>query len=459
MPENEVDRFSYVVNLTRAGSYRNYREPFWPPATSWNMVVLDLCNAIPKFGDDFQAMLAELRVAIDAEWDKAKDRGIAVKRRLADPAVVAAAMRRIAQHLPSDVDTSALMLRADAVEHGYEDAILRQLTMHEEDVTVIAGQVSTWYGKDVRGLPTAFACRRDEQRQVDVAKALELLPDVAIYLSRLHPDLGLGDLPAFGACQLFFMAGEGNLHPKHIAYFLPEDEGVKHSTFKKTYYFVNTHRALVQNVSAPLAADLLALDANLEPGSPRFDAVPTLGVLSHEFGHFVQRPATSFKELNAADRWASVVLQEVAADVFGILVLADVWAESLDIARGDVIAYYLAECLRYVSRGLGYFPDSDGMYLQLSYLVQLGALEWDGTRLVGNHSAVIAGLRSLARVLADFLLAGKVEPTVRLYKAYGSATEAPLRALIEVLRRRPAVSVEYAQDGKTVFAEGASRCG
>jgi hypothetical protein len=449
VPDIAADRFSYAANLSHAGSYRDYRLPFWPPTSAYDTVALDLVSATPDLGDGLLDTLADLRAAIEGEWTTAKESGIAKRRRLAAPAAVATVLRRLAEQLPNDVDRRALTLRADAVEHGYDDDILKELAVLEEEVTVVAGQISTWYGKDLRGLPTAFACRRDDQRQADVAQALALLPDVGEYINRLHPDLSIGDLPAFGATQLFFMAGEGNLHPKHIAYFLPEDEGVKYSPFKKTYYFVNTHQVLLRNVSAPLAADLLGLDVKFNPEDTRFDAVSTLGVLSHEIGHFVQRPSTSFQEVNAADRWASVVLQEVAADVFGILALAGVWAERLGIARGDVIAYYLAECLRYVSRGLGHFPDSDGMFLQLNYFVQVGALQWDGARLVGDHGAVVAALRSLARVLADFLLAGKAEPAVKLHQAYGPATAAPLQGLVDALRSRPAGSVEYGQDRTT----------
>ncbi|GGL87923.1 hypothetical protein [Micromonospora yangpuensis] len=446
----DTDRFDYADNLTRAGRYRDHRGAFWPPTASYRPIGLDLAPATPQLDADFPTALAGLRTAIEAEWAGAKEHGIAVPRRLADPAVTAAALRRVAGLLPAEADRRAASLRADAVEHGYTDEILKELTGLVEEVTLVAGQVSTWYGKDIRGLPTAFACRRDDQRQADVDRALEFLPDVPPYLGRLHADLRLGDLPAFGAAQLFFMAGEGDLHPKHIAYFLPEDEGVKYSPFKKTYYFANVHRALVRGVSGPLAADLLTLDTPVDLDDERFATIGTLGVLSHEFGHFVQRPATSFKELNAADRWASVVLQEVAADVFGILILAEVWAERLALTPADVIAYYLAECLRYVSRGLGHFPDSDGMYLQLSYLVQVGALETDGVRLVGGHSAVVAGLRSLARVLADFLLAGDAELAGRLHHDYGPANPAPLRALVDALRRRPAGSVEYGQSHTTI---------
>ncbi|KUL37341.1 hypothetical protein ADL22_21985 [Streptomyces sp. NRRL F-4489] len=445
-----ADRFDYHVNLGNAGTYRTHRGAFWPPAGHYRVSCLDLAGATPDLGDGFRRGLAALTSAIEAEWQRVKDHGVPARRRFNEPRPTAEALRALAAHLPGDADRRALELRANAVEHGYDDAILKELAALKEEFTVVAGQLSTWYGKEVKGLPTAFACRADRAGQDLVDRALDRAGDVTAYLRGLHPALRLGDLPAFGAARLFFMAGEGNLHPKHIAYFLPEDEGVKHSPFKKTYYFRNTHRALLDTVSAPLAAAYLAGDRAFDPADPRFAAIPLLGVLSHELGHFVHRPGNDFKELNAADRWASVVLQETAADVFGILTLADVWAEPLGLDPADVIAYYLAECLRYTDRGLGHFPDSDGMFLQLSYFVQLGALGLDsgpaGPRLTADSQTVLAGLRSLARVLADSLLAGTAAPATALHQAFGPATPEPLAPLIDALRTTPFASVEYTQE-------------
>ena len=109
--------------------------------------------------------------------------------------------------------------------------------------------------------------------------------------------------------------------------------------------------------------------------------------------------------------------------------------------------------LRYVDRGLGLFPDGDGMYLQLSYLVSLGALELvpggEGTppRLCGDPEVVLAGFRSLARVLADTLLAGDVERSLALYRDFGPAGQARhLAPLVAHLSTRPGASLEYLQE-------------
>jgi hypothetical protein len=444
------DRFDYAFNLERAGSYSGLRGAFWPPVNSYQISCLDLAAHTPDVGADVLRGLATLRCTIEAEWRSAKENGPRADRRFAEPEAVAKVLREVGDALPGRTDRRAAALRASAVADGYEPAVLQELAALEEDVAVVAGQVSTWYGKEPGGLPTAFACRRDPVLDDLVARAQGRRGEVADYLVRLHADLRLGDPPVFVPTELFFMAGEGDLHPKHIAYFLPEDEGVRHSPFNKTYYFANTHRALREAVSAPLAARLLTLDAALEPpAAAHLDAIPALGVLGHEFGHSVRRPVTDFAALHDADRWASAVLQETSADVFGVLILADVWAGPLGVRPADVVAYYLAECLRYVDRGLGHFPDSDGMFLQLSYLVQLGALAVEHgrrPRLAGDPETVLAGLRSLARTLADTLLTGTAEPAAALHRAYGPATVEPLQPLVEELRRLPSRSVEYVQE-------------
>lgn len=444
-----ADRFDFEFHVDAAGGYRGRRSAFWPPADAYAVAVLDLAPDLPDLGEGFRHHLARLRDAVETQWLAQKDGPDPGRTRFADPGPAAAAMTAIGADLVEEVDRTAVALRARALADGYDDEILQALVGMEEDVAVVAGRLATWLGKENTGLPSAFACRRDDALQARVAAADATHDAVAAYFRRLHTDLRVGAVPAFSATRLFFMAGEGNLHPKHIAYFLPEDEGVKRSPFKKTYYFANTHRALLRAVSGPLATRHLDIGVTFDPDDPRFAEIPTLGVLGHELGHCIHRPATRFKALNAADRWASVALQEVMADVYGALVLADVWAEHLGVDQGDAIAYYLAECLRYTDRGLGSFPDSDGMYLQLSYLTQIGALavkEDDGVRLVGDPETVLAGLRSLARVLADAVLAASAEPAVALWRTFGPQALSPLAPLVDQLRERPFTSIEYLQE-------------
>lgn len=454
-----LDRFAYGTNLERATSHHERSHASWPPAYDYRLSYLDLANEVPALGAGLHAELEALRAAIEAEWKHCHTSRDAVAAGMQDTAAIARCLRRIAELLPGEADRRALGLRASVVERGHVNGTLAALADIDEDIAIVAGKLATSYGQQASGLPTAFGCVRDTASQASVTAARARLGDVTAYLLGLHEYLRLGEVPAFAATRLFFMAGEGNRHPKHIAYFLPEDEGMERGRSQKMYYFANTHRALIDAVSLPLGRRLLNLGLRMPASAASFGAIPVLGVLAHQFGRSVLR-AGAFAALDAADRWASHVLQETAAGVFGTLVLAELLAPRLGLEPSDVVAYHLAECLRYVDRGLGNFPDSDGAYLQLSYLASSGALALDGgvPRLTGDPAAVVLGFRSMARVLADTLLAGQIHDALAFYRAYGPAGSHVLHPLLVTLREEPPKTIEYLQEPRiTARAREASQ--
>ncbi len=330
---------------------------------------------------------------------------------------------------------------------GYTPEILRGLAETDEKLTVVAGHLSTWFGKEAAGRPTVFAAIRDEATERLVASTTATVPELADYVSRIDPDLMFASPPAFSSTNVFFMAGEGNLHPKHVAYFLPEDEGVRGSPYKKTYYFNNTHRAYVSSISLPLYEQYAAHDQICSADS--LDLLPALGVRAHDLGHSVNRAKTTFRELNRRHRWESVLLQETAADVFGALFITDVWPKHFQYSAEEGVAYFLAECLRYVDRGLGLFPDSDGMFLQLNYLQQHSYLHIDRSpspRLRWDPQEVVRGLQALARVLADVVLSGDAGAAVAFHHEYGPSNRSALSGLLTSLESRPMASIEYLQE-------------
>lgn len=441
----KFDRFAFDSNHLLTTPYHQWRSVFWPPADDYHVFCLDLTSRVPSLDSNMSTELKLLEAVIDAEWHYCNTHSANEEPRLKDAGLIAKSLRRIANLLPDDNDRRALGIRADAVERGYSDCDLLELAKIDEEISFVAGKISTWAGKQKGGLPTAFGCVRDSEGRAVVAEALKYVGDVGDYIFSLHKHLRLVDLPAFAPTNLFFMAGEGNRHPKHIAYFLPEDEGITRSPYNKTYYFVNTHRALVNAISLPLAHQLLDIGKALAPDASKLEPIPTLGVLAHEMGHAVHREGVNFDTLNSSDRWASLVLQETAADVFGFLILAEVLAPAFQFSPVDAVTYHLSECLRYVDRGLGCFPDSDGMYLQLNYLAKNGVLAVNpegGRLLAGDPDVIIAGFRSLARVLADTLLVSDVRRSVSLYRTFGPIS-AGLTPLIAKLREGSPKTVEY----------------
>ena len=99
---------------------------------------------------------------------------------------------------------------------------------------------------------------------------------------------------------------------------------MKRSPFKKTYYFANTHDALVENISLPLDPAISTLVVINRPISPRLVPSPPSACSPMRWAISLHREGRVSRRLNAADRWASVILQEISADVFGILIVAEV---------------------------------------------------------------------------------------------------------------------------------------
>ncbi len=444
-----LDRFAYGTNLERTTGHRERSHASWPPAYDYRLSYLDLANEVPALGAELHTELETLRAMVEAEWRRCHAVTSHAAASMQDAAAIARCLRRIAELLPGEADRRALGLRADLVERGHVDGTLAAVAGIDEDITIVAGKLAAVHGKQAGELPTAFGCVRDTASQTSITAARARLGDVTAYLLGLHEQLRLGEVPAFTATRLFFMAGEGNRHPKHIAYFLPEDEAVERRTFQKMYYFANAHRALIDAVSLPLGRRLLNLGLRLPASAASLGAIPALSALAHQFGRSVLR-AGAFAALDAADRWASSTLQETAAGVFGMLVLAELLAPRLGLEPSDVVVHHLTECLRYVDRGLGNYPDSDAMYLQLNYLVMSGALALDGgaPRLTGEPAAVIDGFRSMARVLADTLLAGQVADALTFYRAYGPAGSHALQPLLVTLREEPPKTIDYLQESR-----------
>lgn len=400
--------------------------------TSYDLVGFELAD-LPDgtLRNGVTAQMSALKTAIECSAGKAD---------------LASAVRAIASEFVDPRDVRRASLHADAITHGYSDAALAELADVDGTATIVAGDIMSWYGKSKELLPTAFVSGRAASLDGPIETAMSLAEEMAAYATNLRAGLTLAPLPEFSAQNLVMMAGEGNLHPKHIAYFLPSDQGIAHSPFRRSYYFSNVHMALVHHLALPLARAHLKIDGQ---GWPAFQdpRIAAMGVLAHEAGHSVCREGYGFGALNRHDRWLSVTMQEVMADVFGTLFLTDVIAPALGFSPESTIAYHLAECLRYVDRGLGWFADSDGMCLQLNYLAQFGVLRSDldnPATLCADAAAVTAAFRSLARVLADSLLADNVALTVELANRFGPATLHPIvQAYVQARSSHRPASLDY----------------
>ena len=425
-------RFDFKRNREIACNSERVNERTWYCPTAYRLIEFDLACLLPETVDEsIESRLAALETAVISESHES---------------VLANALRGVADALLLPNDVQRALLHAQAIEGGYSIEALAELARADSEITAVAGKITSWFGKTSRLMPTAFVARCCPALDDSIDTALSLTEEMRTYLVGLHAGLRLEPLPQFSAQELVLMVGEGNTHPKHIAYFLPSDLGVAHSPFRRSYYFSNVHMALSNQVGLPLAREHLLVN-ELSCPETQDPVLAALGVLAHEAGHSVFREGSSFLALNHHDRWLSVMMQEVMADVFGVLFLSEVIGPELGYKTDRILAYHLTECLRYVDRGLGCFADSDGMCFQLNFLADFGVLAPAPDRpalLSAEPDAVLAALRALARVLADSILTDNVEITSSLAGRLGPAACHPaVERFLSVRSAIPPASLEY----------------
>ncbi len=315
-----------------------------------------------------------------------------------------------------------LHIKADALRNGYTPDKITRLNALDSTISFVGGNISSWYGKQPGGFATCFACskRPDLTSVCDAVGSFEAATQK--FLGSISKRINLSEIPKFAVCDLVYMVGEGAGHPKHIAYFLPEDEGFKCSPVKKTHYLSNIHLAQMQRISEPFLNTHTSFNYdNVDKAS-----LGALGVLGHEFGHFVTLPETDFRAVSSWNRWASIMYQEIAADVFGFLLLAE-WGPLLGHSLEACCKYYFGELLRYVHRGFGKFPDSDGMMFQFNYLREFSAVTFSDDQLtfeVSSPEAVVVAMRSLARILVESLFKNDTYLLEEFAKKFGIDAEA-----------------------------------
>jgi len=133
------------------------------------------------------------------------------------------------------------------------------------------------------------------------------------------------------------------------------------------------------------------------------------------------RPETDFRAIGKVDRWASMVLQEVLADVFGFLLCStNTWQASLSLDPSIFCQIYAFEMLRYLRRAPRDFPDAGAAFVQLQYLINHGYASYDlETGKISLSSAdMVAGITMLARELSESVLAGNVPATMEFANRY-----------------------------------------
>jgi hypothetical protein len=377
---------------------------------------------------------------------------------------MAEGLRELAE-LVDPESAAAIQLRARSLADGLDH---REMTLEiarggrPPALEVVCGPLCTWRMKTRVGLHSFLAAARDEAQQEQLDRLDDSLEEA---LSAVGAEIGVEGMGVpfklpMNVTDLLISAGEAAGHPKHFAYFMPEDEGVDGLPLEeqRTLYMRNVHLARYSVITIPLAEALLA-------GPMRATEVPVGTTLmpwirGHDHGHNVVVPSTNY------DAWMETLgiepfmaLQEAIADVYGYLMtISDPWREITGASRLEMAATHIAELLHYMRRGPKYYGDPGAAYVELSFLAENGFVEIDARgRVRWEEEGFSRGMAALAGALTDATVGAPDERGSEAFlERYGWPTETAamrtFRAMREELANVP-TSLAFYRTSDVAVAE------
>jgi hypothetical protein len=290
-------------------------------------------------------------------------------------------------------------------------------------------------------LHSFVAAARDERNQ-ELLDRIDAALDDAI--GEVGEELGADGMRVsfplpMNVTDLLVSAGEAAGHPKHFAYFMPEDEGIDGLPIheQRTLYMRNVHLIRYEEITVPLGEALLE-------GPMRSADVPIGGTLmpwirGHDHGHNVVVAGTKFEDWK--DRLGTepfAMLGEAFADVYGFLMtISEAWLGLTGVSRLDMCGTHVAEMLHYMRRGPQYFGDPGAAYLELGFLAENGYVEIDAEgRVRWSEDGFCRGMVALAATLTEATVGAPDERgSEQLIARYGWPTETAAKRTLDAMQR------------------------
>jgi hypothetical protein len=431
-------------NLT-GGMAPRLLAPFWPLDDQHGVGHVPLDGEPPTNPNEVMPLLVRLAAQSEAMRSLQSAEGEALSESAASAlrGEMAEGMRELADLLDPE-SAEIVRLRAKGLAGGVEHREMTlEIAQSGPQTTSIAGggPLCTWRMKTRVGLHSFLAAARDEPRQ----KLLdELDTSLEEALAEVEAEIGASGMYVpfklpMNVTDLLISAGEAAGHPKHFAYFMPEDEGVDGLPLKeqRTLYMRNVHIARYSVITIPLAEELLS-------GPMRAADVPIEDTLmpwirGHDHGHNVIVPETSY------DSWMETLgvepfmaLQEAIADVYGfLLTISDTWLARTGLSRLDMCATHIAEMLHYLRRGPKYYGDPGAAFVELSFLAENGFVDIDAAgRITWTEDGFCRGMAALASALTDATVGAPDEQGSEAFLSrYGWPTETGAMRTWDAMRK------------------------
>jgi len=418
--------------------------PFWPLEDQHGVGHVELDGEPPSNPDEVMPLLLKLAAQSDAMRSLQTDEAEPLSESAASVlrGEMAETMRELAE-LIDPASAEILRLRAGGLAGELDH---REMTLQiarsgpPPAFEIVCGPMCTWRMKTRVGLHSFLAATRDEPQQELLDRLDDSLEEA---LSEVEAEIGSDGMHVpfklpMNVTDLLLSAGEAAGHPKHFAYFMPEDEGVDGLPLEeqRTLYMRNVHLARYREITIPLGEELLS-------GPMAAAEVPIEDTLmpwirGHDHGHNVIVPSTCY------DKWRDdlgiepfMALQEAIADVYGfLLTISGAWSSATGVSRLDMCATHMAELLHYMRRGPKYYGDPGAAFVELSFLAENGFVEIDERgRIEWEEEGFSRGMAALANALTDATVGAPDERGSEAFLSrYGWPTETAAMRTFEAMR-------------------------
>jgi hypothetical protein len=419
--------------------------PFWPLDDQHGVGHVCLDAEPPASSDEVMPLLLSLAAQSDAMRSLQTSSGDAVSERGASAlrGEMAEGLRELAD-LVDEESASLIRLRAGALagRKGHKETTLAIAARGASPaLEIVCGPLCTWRPKTREPLHSFIAAARNEHHQELLDRLDASLEDA---LDELRGDLeSAGMKVAFAlpmnVTDLIASAGEAAGHPKHFAYFLPEDEGVDDLPLEeqRTLYLRNVHLARYRWITVPLAEALL--DGPMDAADVPVESTLMPWIRGHDHGHNVIVPETSYESwMETLGIEPFMMLQEAIADVYGfLLTISEPWRAIAGAGRLEMCATHIAEMLHYMRRGPWHYGDSGAGYLELSFLAENGFVEIDVEgRVRWSEEDFCRGMTALAGAVTEAAVGAPDERgSEQLIERYGWPAETAAKRTLTKMRQ------------------------
>jgi hypothetical protein len=419
-------------------------EPFWPLEDQHGVSHVRLDGEPPSSPERVMPLLLRLAAQSEAMRSLQTAEGDLVSEQAASvlQGEMAEGMRELAE-LVDEESAALIRLRAKVLSGGAghrETTLAIAARDASPALEVVCGPLCTWRMKTREGLHSFLAAARDDRNQALLDRFDDALDDA---MEELRNELDAEGMKVsfplpMHVTDLLASAGEAAGHPKHFAYFMPEDEGIDDLPLEqqRTLYLRNVHLARYAEITVPLGEGML--EGPIHSAEVPTEATLMPWIRGHDHGHNVVVPETAY------DEWRErlgiepfMMLQEAIADVYGFLMtVSDPWLAISGVSPLDMCGTHIAEMLHYMRRGPQYFGDPGAAYLELSFLAENGFVEIDPKgRVRWGEEGFRRGMAALASALTEATVGAPEERgSEQLIARYGWPAETAAKRTLDAMR-------------------------